>query len=78
VQVKQAQCVVQLRRKLVLRLRRKVRRLGARHVYGQLSQRIVRQFLGARDVLKQLYVNKNKSEQGMEDYIKNSGAKIGQ
>jgi len=33
---------------------------------------------GARDVLKQLWVNKNKSEQGMEDFIKASGAKIGQ
>jgi tetratricopeptide (TPR) repeat protein len=33
---------------------------------------------GARDVLKQLWVNKNKSEQGMEDYIKAAGAKIGQ
>ena len=33
---------------------------------------------GARDLLKQLYVNKNKSEQGMEDYIKSAGAKIGQ
>jgi tetratricopeptide (TPR) repeat protein len=33
---------------------------------------------GARDVLKQLWVNKNKSEQGLEDYIKASGAKIGQ
>jgi len=33
---------------------------------------------GARDILKQLWVNKNKSEQGMEDYIKASGAKIGQ
>jgi tetratricopeptide (TPR) repeat protein len=32
---------------------------------------------GARDVLKQLYVQKNKSEQGLEDYIKNTGAKIG-
>jgi hypothetical protein len=32
----------------------------------------------ARDLLKQLWVNKNKSEQGMEDYIKASGAKIGQ
>jgi hypothetical protein len=33
---------------------------------------------GARDILKQLWVNKNKSEQGMEDYIKSAGAKIGQ
>jgi len=33
---------------------------------------------GARDILKQLWVNKNKSEQGMEDYIKTTGAKIGQ
>jgi hypothetical protein len=33
---------------------------------------------GARDILKQLYVQKNKSEQGLEDYIKNTGAKIGQ
>jgi predicted Zn-dependent protease len=33
---------------------------------------------GARDILKQLYVQKNKSEQGMEDYIKSAGAKIGQ
>jgi len=33
---------------------------------------------GARDLLKQLYVNKNKSEQGMEDYIKSSGSKISQ
>jgi predicted Zn-dependent protease len=33
---------------------------------------------GARDVLKQLYVNKNKSDQGMEEYIKTAGAKIGQ
>jgi tetratricopeptide (TPR) repeat protein len=33
---------------------------------------------GARDILKQLWVNKNKSEQGMEDFIKASGAKIGQ
>ena len=33
---------------------------------------------GARDILKQLYVNKNKSEQGLEDYIKTAGAKIGQ
>jgi tetratricopeptide (TPR) repeat protein len=33
---------------------------------------------GARDVLKQLYVQKNKSEQGLEDYVKSSGAKIGQ
>jgi tetratricopeptide (TPR) repeat protein len=32
----------------------------------------------ARDVLKQLWVNKNKSEQGLEDFIKASGAKIGQ
>ena len=33
---------------------------------------------GARDVLKQLWVNKNKSEQGLEDYIKTAGTKIGQ
>jgi tetratricopeptide (TPR) repeat protein len=33
---------------------------------------------GARDVLKQLWKNKNKSEEGMEDYIKAAGAKIGQ
>ena len=33
---------------------------------------------GARDVLKQLWVNKNKSEQGLEEYIKSSGAKIAQ
>jgi tetratricopeptide (TPR) repeat protein len=33
---------------------------------------------GAREILKQLWVNKNKSEQGMEDYIKASGSKIGQ
>ena len=33
---------------------------------------------GARDILKQLWVNKNKSEQGLEDFIKASGAKIGQ
>jgi tetratricopeptide (TPR) repeat protein len=33
---------------------------------------------GARDILKQLYVQKNKSETGLEDYIKASGAKIGQ
>jgi tetratricopeptide (TPR) repeat protein len=33
---------------------------------------------GARDVLKQLWVNKNKSEQGLEEYIQSSGAKIGQ
>ena len=32
----------------------------------------------ARDVLKQLYVNKNKSEQGLEEYIQAAGAKIGQ
>jgi len=32
----------------------------------------------ARDLLKQLWINKNKSEQGMEDYIKSAGAKIGQ
>lgn len=32
----------------------------------------------ARDILKQLYVQKNKSEQGLEDYIKNAGQKIGQ
>jgi hypothetical protein len=33
---------------------------------------------GAREILKQLWVSKNKSEQGLEDYIKASGAKIGQ
>jgi hypothetical protein len=33
---------------------------------------------GARDLLKQLWVNKNKSEQGMEEYIQSTGAKIGQ
>ncbi len=33
---------------------------------------------GARDVLKQLYVQKNKSENGLEDYIKAAGSKIGQ
>jgi len=33
---------------------------------------------GARDILKQLWVNKNKSEQGLEEYIKSAGAKIGQ
>ena len=32
----------------------------------------------ARDILKQLYVLKNKSETGIEDYIKAAGAKIGQ
>ena len=32
----------------------------------------------ARDLLKQLYIQKNKSEQGMEDYVKSAGAKIGQ
>jgi hypothetical protein len=32
----------------------------------------------ARDLLKQLYVQKNKSEQGLEDYVKSTGAKIGQ
>jgi hypothetical protein len=32
---------------------------------------------GARDILKQLWVNKNKSEQGLEEYIKSAGAKIG-
>ena len=32
----------------------------------------------ARDLLKQLYVQKNKSEQGLEDYIKSAGSKIGQ
>jgi len=31
----------------------------------------------ARDILKQLYVQKNKSEQGLDDYIKTAGAKIG-
>src|SRR5262249_35994348 len=33
---------------------------------------------GARDILKQLWVNKNKSEQGLEEYIKSAGTKIGQ
>lgn len=33
---------------------------------------------GARDILKQLYVQKNKSEQGLEDYVKAMGSKIGQ
>src|SRR5262245_1922209 len=33
---------------------------------------------GVRDVLKQLWVNKNKFEQGLEDYIKTVGTKIGQ
>jgi len=32
----------------------------------------------ARDLLKQLYVQKNKSEQGLEDYIKSAGSKISQ
>src|SRR5262249_25973175 len=32
----------------------------------------------ARDSLKKLYVSKNKSEAGLEDYIKASGAKVGQ
>ncbi|HYR91552.1 MAG TPA: hypothetical protein VE422_46290 [Terriglobia bacterium] len=32
----------------------------------------------AREILKQLYVQKNKSEQGLEDYIKSAGQKIGQ
>lgn len=32
----------------------------------------------ARDLLKQLYVQKNKSEQGLDDYVKSAGAKIGQ
>ena len=32
----------------------------------------------ARDLLKQLYIQKNKSEQGMEDYVKSAGAKISQ
>jgi tetratricopeptide (TPR) repeat protein len=32
----------------------------------------------ARDILKDLYVQKNKSEQGIEDFIKNAGQKIGQ
>ena len=32
----------------------------------------------ARDLLKQLYIQKNKSEQGMEDYIKTAGTKIAQ
>ena len=34
--------------------------------------------VGACDVLKQLYVQKNKSEQGLEEYIKSAGSKIGQ
>jgi hypothetical protein len=34
--------------------------------------------VGARDILKQLYVQKNKSEEGLEDYIKSAGSKIGQ
>jgi Tetratricopeptide repeat len=33
---------------------------------------------GARDVLKQLWVNKNKSDQGLEEYIKSAGSKIDQ
>jgi len=33
---------------------------------------------GARDILKQLYVQKHKSEEGLEDYIKSAGSKIGQ
>jgi len=32
---------------------------------------------GARDILKQLWVNKNKSEQGLDEYIQSAGAKIG-
>ena len=32
----------------------------------------------AMDLLKQLYVQKNKSEQGLDDYVKSAGAKIGQ
>jgi hypothetical protein len=32
---------------------------------------------GARDILKQLYAQKNKSEEGLEDWIKNEGSKIG-
>jgi predicted Zn-dependent protease len=32
----------------------------------------------AMDLLKQLYVQKNKSEQGLADYVKSTGAKIGQ
>jgi tetratricopeptide (TPR) repeat protein len=32
----------------------------------------------ARDLLKQLYVQKNKSEQGLDEYVKSAGAKIGQ
>jgi tetratricopeptide (TPR) repeat protein len=32
----------------------------------------------ARDLLKQLYTQKNKSEQGIDDYIKTAGSKIGQ
>jgi tetratricopeptide (TPR) repeat protein len=32
----------------------------------------------ARDILKQLYVMKNKSDQGMEEFIKTAGTKIGQ
>ena len=31
----------------------------------------------ARDLLKQLYVQKNKSEQGLDDYVKTAGGKIG-
>jgi tetratricopeptide (TPR) repeat protein len=32
----------------------------------------------AMDLLKQLYLQKNKSEQGLADYVKSAGAKIGQ
>ncbi|HEY2382619.1 MAG TPA: hypothetical protein VGK48_15700 [Terriglobia bacterium] len=32
----------------------------------------------ARDLLTQMYVQKNKSEQGLDDYVKSAGAKIGQ
>ena len=32
----------------------------------------------ARDLLKQLYIQKNKSDQGIDDYIKTAGSKIGQ
>jgi hypothetical protein len=33
---------------------------------------------GAREILKQLWVNKNKSEQGLEEYVQSTGSKIGQ
>jgi len=32
----------------------------------------------ARDILKQLYVQKNKSEVGLDEFVKNAGQKIGQ